>query len=74
MTFSKILILILLLFFVQVRNEIDLVYGGDLRNNQNRVVFGQMLKYHKNSENFNVITKNKCKLHVSYISKNPIFH
>lgn len=45
-----------------MRNEIDLIYGGDLRNQQNRVVFGQMLKHHRDSaENFNVITKNKCK-------------
>ncbi|XP_022837131.1 apolipophorins isoform X2 [Spodoptera litura] len=46
------------------RNEIDLIYGGDLRNTQNRVVFGQMLKYHKNNaEDFNIITKNKFEIH-----------
>ncbi|KAJ8707317.1 hypothetical protein PYW08_010569 [Mythimna loreyi] len=46
-----------------LRNEFDLVYGGDLRNNNNRVVFEQMLKYHKNSpEDFNVITKNKFEI------------
>lgn len=47
-----------------MRNEIDLIYGGDLRNNENRVIFGQMLKYHKNSaEDFNVITKNKFEIY-----------
>ncbi|XP_047037209.1 apolipophorins isoform X1 [Helicoverpa zea] len=47
-----------------LRNEIDLIYGGDLRNNHNRIVLGQMLKYHKNSpEDFNVITKNKFEIH-----------
>ncbi|KAH9637818.1 hypothetical protein HF086_017596 [Spodoptera exigua] len=46
------------------RNEIDLIYGGDLKNTQNRVVFSQMLKYHKNSpEDFNIITKNKFEIH-----------
>ncbi|KAJ8705174.1 hypothetical protein PYW07_011001 [Mythimna separata] len=46
-----------------LRNEFDLVYGGDLRNNNNRVVFEQMLKYHKNTpEDFNVITKNKFEI------------
>ncbi|XP_075987202.1 retinoid- and fatty-acid binding glycoprotein apolipophorin isoform X2 [Anticarsia gemmatalis] len=46
------------------RNEIDLVYGGDLRNQQNRVCFGQMYKYHKNSEeDFNLITKNKFEIY-----------
>ncbi|CAH0599019.1 unnamed protein product [Chrysodeixis includens] len=47
-----------------IRNEIDLIYGGDLRNNKNRVVFAQLLKYGGNAENFNVVTKNKFEIHL----------
>lgn len=47
-----------------LRNEIDLVYGGDLRNNQNRVILAQMYKYHSASEkDFNFITKNKFEIY-----------
>ncbi|CAB3232890.1 unnamed protein product [Arctia plantaginis] len=44
------------------RNEIDLIYGGDLKNNQNRVILGHMYKYHNSEKDFNFITKNKFEI------------
>ncbi|CAK1546590.1 unnamed protein product [Leptosia nina] len=41
-------------------NDLDLYYGGDLRNSQNRVTFNQLLKW---ADATNVITKNKFEIH-----------
>ncbi|XP_022112947.2 apolipophorins [Pieris rapae] len=43
-----------------IHNDIDLYYGGDLRNQQNRVTFNQLLKW---ADATNVITKNKFEIH-----------
>ncbi|KAL0810218.1 hypothetical protein ABMA28_011000 [Loxostege sticticalis] len=43
-----------------IRNDIDLTYGGDLRDPNSRVIFNQLLKSHyESADKFNVITKNK---------------
>lgn len=46
-----------------IHNDLDIVVGGDLNNNQNRILFNQLFKNYKKSETeFSVITKNKIEI------------
>ncbi|XP_050357243.1 apolipophorins [Nymphalis io] len=46
-----------------MHNDIDLYYGGDCHNPQNRVSFNQLFKRHYASpDDFNIITKNKFEI------------
>lgn len=45
-------------------NDVELMYGGDLRNQRNKVNFNQLLKYSKRTpEDFSVMMKNKFEIH-----------
>ncbi|XP_063370071.1 apolipophorins isoform X1 [Cydia amplana] len=46
-----------------IHNDLDLLYGGDLRDQRNRVTFNQLLKHHTKPSEFSLITKNKFEVH-----------
>ncbi|KAG6439880.1 hypothetical protein O3G_MSEX001171 [Manduca sexta] len=57
-----------------MHNELDIHYGPNRGDNNARITFSQILKYHvENSKNFNVITKNNCKFELTFIFFQRIF-
>ncbi|CAH2060387.1 unnamed protein product, partial [Iphiclides podalirius] len=46
-----------------IHNDIDLWYGGDLRNSENRVTLNQFYKRYDDSKEFSIITNNKFEIH-----------